>query len=265
MDEREDPSPENGEQILDLLLDALLARQAARDAADKAEPMAKEGTAAVAADQRVSEAAPIEPYVAKLADDALSPPVDFEPIADDWLEEAPVSPAGTSPPFQLERFLGRLSLAILGLILIINIPFNRFGTTLATAMPDSAALVIRDGLLLKGSGPEVYVLENNQKRWITTIDAFEWFGYEWDNVHEVEDAFLERFGDGLPVHLLLKCEPSPHVFALEAGEKRWSKDIPTFEAQGYLWQDIRTVSCAMLRQMPDGPPIPEDAGEPPVP
>jgi hypothetical protein len=62
---------------------------------------------------------------------------------------------------------------------------------------------------------------------------------------------------------LYKCFGSPHVYALENGEKRWIKDIPTFEAQGYLWEDINGISCDQLTEIPDGPPIPPDAGPPP--
>jgi hypothetical protein len=161
--------------------------------------------------------------------------------------------------------LGRLLVVLAALVIIVNIPFNRHGTNLAHLAPDSAALVIRDGLLLKGSGPEVYVLEDERLRWITTLDAFEWYGYRWEQVHEVEDEFLADFETGLPIHLLLKCPGSPHVYALEDGRKRWIKDIPTFEAQQYVWEDIRPMNCANLRNLPDGPPIPEDAGPPPQP
>ena len=41
---------------------------------------------------------------------------------------------------------------------------------------------------------------------------------------------------------------------------RWIKDIPTFKAEGHVWEDVRFVSCEHLRSIPDGPPIPPDAG-----
>ncbi len=166
-------------------------------------------------------------------------------------------------PMQLERTLGRIIFLLIILVAVINIPFARGGKNLARAMPDSSALVIRDGLLLKGSGPEVYVLENNQRRWISSLDAFEWYGYRWQQVHEVEDAFLQQFEEGRPIHLLLKCPTSPHVFALENGAKRWIKDIPTFDAQGYVWEDVQITNCDELNRLPNGRPIPEDAGWPP--
>jgi hypothetical protein len=62
--------------------------------------------------------------------------------------------------------------------------------------------------------------------------------------------------------VLLKCEGSPHVYLLEGGEKRWVKDIPTFTAEGFTWDMVRSVPCADLDAVPVGAPIPVDAGAP---
>ena len=43
------------------------------------------------------------------------------------------------------------------------------------------------------------------------------------------------------------------------------KDIATFEARGYRWNDVRYVNCDDLAAVPDGVPIPPDAGPPPQP
>jgi len=68
-----------------------------------------------------------------------------------------------------------------------------------------------------------------------------------------------------PVPILLKCNDSPHIYLLEDGQKRWIKDIPTFEARGYQWSDVHFTGCDDLRAVPAGPPIPPDAGPPPEP
>jgi hypothetical protein len=65
--------------------------------------------------------------------------------------------------------------------------------------------------------------------------------------------------------ILLKCSASPHIYLLARGEKRWIDTIETFEARGYVWRDVRFVSCDALRAIPDGPPIPPNAGPPPQP
>ena len=163
------------------------------------------------------------------------------------------------------KILGRLLILVAVLVILVNIPVTRYGVSLARILPDSASLIIREGLVLKGSGPEIYVLENDKLRWISSMDAFEHLGLTWEDVHVVEDEFLAKFEKGAPIHVLLKCRTSPHIYRLENEEKRWIRDIDTFVAEGHVWDDVRFVSCQYLRDMPDGPPIPEDAGAPPQP
>lgn len=86
--------------------------------------------------------------------------------------------------------------------------------------------------------PQVYVLEDNHKRWISSLDAFAHFGYRWTQVHQVSDDFVARFPDGRPLHVLLKCPERPHIYVLENDAKHWIKDIATFTAEGYVWEDV---------------------------
>ncbi len=65
--------------------------------------------------------------------------------------------------------------------------------------------------------------------------------------------------------ILLKCSGSPHIYLLARGEKRWIETIETFNDRGYVWRDVRFVSCQDLRSIPDGVPIPASAGPPPQP
>jgi hypothetical protein len=251
------------EQVLDLLLDALLERQSARQArperSRRAQP--KPVTAPSPAPRPPAEKPAVEarrPTPKPPAPEPV-PTQESRPGEEEWTPPPPL------PSINLGRTLGRLLLALAVLVVVINVPINRYGTSLARIMPDTAALVIRDGLVLKGSGTEIYVLEDNKLRWISSLEAFEFFNYRWEQVRVVDDGFLEKFEKGRPIHVLLKCEGSPHIYALENGQKRWIKDIPTFEAQGYVWGDVKLVSCDYLRSLPDGLPIPEDAGSPPQP
>lgn len=61
--------------------------------------------------------------------------------------------------------------------------------------------------------------------------------------------------------ILLKCPTSPHIYLLDGGRKRWIRDIPTFQARGYRWEDVHFIPCQALRTVLDGPPIPPGAGE----
>jgi len=250
--DKQQPSPLTARELLDLLLDALLERQAERQ--QEAAPV-KEG-----------KARPGRPHEPQPKEQRRTP------TAKRFLSTRPPRPgeAGWEPParvpsMHLERSLGRFLLLIAVLLVAVNVPINRYGVSLARIMPDSAALVIRDGLVLKGSGPEIYMLDDDKLRWISSMDAFEHLGLTWADVHVVEDGFLERFEQGRPIHVLLKCEGSPHIYRLENEQKRWIKDIDTLLAEGHRWEDVRTVPCSYLRSLPDGPPIPEDAGPPPQP
>jgi len=248
------------EQILDLLLDALAERQAARRGSEEKlvstpAPVKFED---LAPEEHVEEplfSGPIEDH----GREEIDPPV---PVRD----ELPIPPAVPVPVGQMASTLPRLVVGLLLLVILVNIPLNQHGVNLARAMPDSAALIIRDGLLLKGEGSEaIYVLDDDKLRWISSLDAFERLGYQWQDVHVVEDSFLAKFEKGEPVHVLLKCSTSPHVYRIEREQKRWIKDIPTFLAEGHVWEDVRIVSCQYLRDFPDGQPIPPDAGSPPQP
>lgn len=188
------------------------------------------------------------------------------PAPEPEAEPEPAIPPPPAGPSHATRLMGRLALGLLALVVLINIPINRHGTTLATAMPDRRALVIRDGLVVKEEDdPEIYVYQDGRFRWISSLDAFEHYGYTWADVNIVEDGFLDQFEIGPPIHVLLKCPDSPHIYRLENGVKRWIVDIDTFEAEGHVWEDVRFVTCEYLRRLPDGETIPPGHGPPPRP
>jgi hypothetical protein len=68
-----------------------------------------------------------------------------------------------------------------------------------------------------------------------------------------------------PGPILLTCEGRPEVYLMQDGQKRWIKDIPTFTAEGFDWSQVRYVTCDDIQHVPDGTPIPPDAGQPPQP
>jgi hypothetical protein len=68
-----------------------------------------------------------------------------------------------------------------------------------------------------------------------------------------------------PPPILLKCSGSPHIYLLDQGEKRWIENMRTFNDRGYVWGDVRFISCDDLHSIPDGVPIPANAGPPPQP
>jgi hypothetical protein len=249
------------DQILDLLLDALLERQRTRQA--HSAQVKTSPTPAVpqprpeppASEQRRAQPGPAPARKLPPERRQKAP----QPGEEGW------EPPACQPSIDMGKMIGRLAILVVILLILVNIPVTRYGVSLARIMPETASLIIRDGLVLKGSGPEIYVLEKDRLRWISSLDAFEHMGLTWEDVHVVEDEFLAKFEKGAPIHVLLKCRTSPHIYRMENQEKRWIRDIDTFVAEGHVWEDVRFVGCQYLRDLPDGPPIPEDAGPPPQP
>jgi hypothetical protein len=258
------------DQILDLLLDALAERQKARRAGISPSatqpglasppPQARETIPPPRPEPpQAKQQRPVERPAPARPTPSPVPQREPEPGEEGW------EPPARLPSIQMGKMLGRLAILVAVLVVLVNIPVTRYGISLARILPDTASLVIRDGLVLKGSGDEIYMLQDNKLRWISSMDAFEHLKLTWKDVHVVEDEYLEQFEMGHPIHLILKCEGSPHIYALENGKKRWIKDIDTFTAEGYVWDDVQFVTCPYLRNLPDGPSIPEDAGPPPQP
>jgi hypothetical protein len=271
------------DQILDLLLDALLERQRARQQAKSTTPQPTSKSPRLEPAERPEPVRPAAPPVARKAE--AVPPPRPDPSPKDQIEAKPYPPRPASPqePFkpqpgdpgweppprqssiQMGKMIGRLAILVIVLVIAINIPVTRYGVSLARFLPETSSLIIRDGLVLKGSGSKIYLLEGDKLRWISSLEAFEHLGLTWEDVHIVEDSFLSRFEKGRPIHVLLKCRTSPHIYRLENDQKRWIRDIDTFVDEGHAWEDVRFVPCDYLRDIPDGPSIPEDAGPPPQP
>lgn len=225
------------DEMLDLLAEAVAARLEARAAAKAPAPVA-----------------PAAPLTAAETAPDLDAAEDMEP------EVAPAPHADAS------RLIRRLALGLLVILVLINIPINRHGTSLARSLPGSAALVIHNGLVVKEADNDaIYVFRDDQFHWISSLKAFEHHGYRWSQVHIVEPGFMQAFELGAPIHVLLKCPDSPHIYRLENDHKRWIVDIPTFEAEGHVWEDVEFVTCDALRAIPDGETIPPGRGPAPQP
>jgi hypothetical protein len=255
------------DQVLDMLVEEIerRMRMRARAPVPTVEPPAAEAVIPPVEPpaQRVEPAKPSAKTRGGAEHRSPEPEPEWQPLEPE-IEPAQVPPP--SGPSHATRMMGRLGLGLLVAIVMINVPFNRHGTTLATAMPDRATLVIRDRLVVKEENDEnIYVYQDGRFRWISSLDAFEHYGFTWGDVHIVEDGFLDEFEIGTPLHVLLKCRTSPHIYRLESGEKRWIVDIATFEAEGHVWEDVRFVSCSYLRDLPDGETIPPGSGPPPQP
>lgn len=116
-----------------------------------------------------------------------------------------------------------------------------------------------DGSLIKGDGPSIYVLENNQKRWIESPEIFSGLGYRWENIINVSSTELDRYAQGSnvtnvlvhPNSTILRTADSPKIYYIEGGQKRHIGSPSVFNAQFYS-QNIITISNAEMTNYPTG-------------
>ena len=274
MEDTEHPHPDNSLQgeapphsmgqsrldlLLDLLADEVAERLRAREERQRAgavpEPPQQAVPSAPNAELSSKPEAMLEPV------SALAPELDAPA---DTQEEA--YPAGTNVPSHAATLMARLAIGILIVVALINIPITAQGAALARSIPSSTSLVIANGLVVKeATSPDIYVYGDGAFHWITSLEVFQELGYRWQDVHIVQDGFLKQFPRGSPRYILLKCDASPHIYQLYTGHKRWIVDIPTFEAQGFVWEDVKFVPCDYIHNLPDGDSIPPGRGTPPPP
>ena len=144
-----------------------------------------------------------------------------------------IKPAGSNNIFVVESG----SLRPIGSVEVLKsykISFSEFKTaTFADIyLPSAPGLYFKEGTLIKGSGPDVYVIDQTSqytyvRRKITSIDAFVSLGYAAADIIPVPDSAL-GIADGPPLGVaaqhpdgaLVINAGSPTVYLIENGQKR---------------------------------------------
>jgi len=122
-----------------------------------------------------------------------------------------------------------------------------------TPSPSVAVILIRYAGDFK-----VYVIENNQKRWVKTADDFTGLGYKWSDVRIAPVS--ETYPDGeikiavtpapTAAVTLIRYANNPRVYVIENSQKRWVKTADDFTGLGYKWSDVRIAPVS--ETYPDG-------------
>ena len=156
------------------------------------------------------------------------------------------------------RTVGQMLIILVVAVLLVNVPLSERGAGLIHSVPDATSVVIYDGMALKASGPEIYILENHKLRQFSSPDTFNYFHSRYHlEIHPVADNLLQQFGQGEPIRRLVKCQALPYIYALENGQKRQVKTVPAAN-QASPWDNIGLVACHYLRDLPNAPPRPEN-------
>ena len=113
--------------------------------------------------------------------------------------------------------------------------------------------------LIKGTGPEVYILENGVRHWIPSPEIFEHFQYKWANIKILPDNLLRSYPLGTklskyskyPDGTLLKGS-GPEVYLIELGKRRWIPTPRVFEASDFGWKYIIEIDDKKLSRIKQG-------------
>jgi hypothetical protein len=136
------------------------------------------------------------------------------------------------------------------------------------SIPDYAPLPVRaiafkDGTLIRGSLPAVYVISGNKRRLIPDEATFKASGYKWENVRIISDLNLNAipelsststrvvFKDGT----LLKGSREA-IYVISSGRRRLIPNGQTFDALGYRWENVQQISDGQLDSIPEMLPLP---------
>jgi hypothetical protein len=83
-----------------------------------------------------------------------------------------------------------------------------------------------DGTLIRGEGPEVYLIEAGKKRWIPNPEIFNSKGFQWQRIITVNKWTLNSIKQGDNVTLEQE-KPWPTTFIQEGPCKQFQSEIPT--------------------------------------
>ncbi len=108
-------------------------------------------------------------------------------------------------------------------------------------MPAMAA-TYANGTLLKGSTGDIWVVNNNLKSPVRSIEVFTNSGYDWTKVKTVSDSALTA----VSAATLIKTADNPDVYRLEKNFTRKLASIEIFNSYSLDWGKISVVSQPVM-------------------
>jgi hypothetical protein len=107
--------------------------------------------------------------------------------------------------------------------------------------------------LVKGSGPEVFLIQNGTRRWITDSKSFDAYGFKFRDVKEIFDSELNKYPMGTPISndgTLLKGSGS-QIYMIVDGTRRLIPARVSDKYQLYS-KKVHRVSDRNLFSIPEG-------------
>lgn len=133
-------------------------------------------------------------------------------------------------------------------------PIVRRTSEIETQQPTNKVPSQKAMLLVKGSGPEVFLIQDGERRWITDSKTFDEYGFDYDEVKEIFDEELDDYPEGTPITkngTLLRGSDS-EVYIIINGTRRLVRES-VFKQNQFRREDINFVTDNNLFSIPEGP------------
>lgn len=126
--------------------------------------------------------------------------------------------------------------------------------------------VTTTGILIKGPAPDVYVMDRGAKRHAVNVDRFLGCNYKWDAIMTLPGSVVDSIANGAPLALgdcpvlnlpdgTLLEGPTPGIWVMEGGLRRWAVSVDMFLSCGHEWGDVNKVSPGLIASIPQGNPL----------
>lgn len=110
-----------------------------------------------------------------------------------------------------------------------------------------------EGTLIRGQGPEVYVISNGQRRHIKNPVVFKKLQYNWENIIEVDDEELKLYSEDAsldedsdyPDSTLIRQQGQPTVYVVEGDKLKPITSEDAFHSHNYRWNRVKIVPSAV--------------------
>jgi hypothetical protein len=106
--------------------------------------------------------------------------------------------------------------------------------------------------LVKGSGPQVYLILQNQKRLIADSATFQSVGLQWYDINQISDTTLNNYPTGQLITRLLKGS-SPAIYWMDGGYKRLIPSLTRFYQLNFFFSNVVTVPDYYINYFGPGP------------
>ncbi len=118
----------------------------------------------------------------------------------------------------------------------------------------------REGTVIQGSGPTVYVISEGKKRPFVSVNAFNGLGYKWGIIKRVSDAHLSLYETGeaisenssYPEGALIQQEGDPTVWQIKDGKRKPVPSISVFNANKWGWNYVLKANAEQLNKFSQG-------------